>query len=333
MSTGRILWDYLKKNRFVIGGLLTFLAIFCTVFVLYGKPLEAVVYGLLLCLVLTVVLLAVGFVGYYKKIWQLSQLQKMLPELPREFPKSASVGEELYQKMMMELGQECQRQANEYAKHREELLDYYTLWVHQIKTPIAAMRLLMQSEGQSHVLLEMELFKIEQYVEMVLGYLRCESMSSDLSFREYKLDGLVRQAVRKYKKLFILQRITLEYEPLNVSVLTDEKWLVFVLEQLLSNALKYTPRGKITICMTESEAKTLVIRDTGIGIAPEDISRVFERGFTGRNGRRDKRSTGIGLYLVKKILDKLSHGIRIESCPGEGTAVYLKLERADLTQM
>ena len=168
---------------------------------------------------------------------------------------------------------------------------------------------------------------------MVLGYLRCESMSSDLSFRQYKLDGLVRQAVRKYKKLFILQRITLEYEPLNVSVLTDEKWLVFVLEQLLSNALKYTPRGKITICMAESEAKTLVIRDTGIGIAPEDISRVFERGFTGRNGRRDKRSTGIGLYLVKKILDKLSHEIRIESCPGEGTAVYLKLERADLTQM
>ena len=140
--------------------------------------------------------------------------------------------------MMMELGQECQRQANEYAKHREELLDYYTLWVHQIKTPIAAMRLLMQSEGQSHVLLEMELFKIEQYVEMVLGYLRTEDMSSDLKLYRCSLDRIIRDQIHKYAGIFVSKKLTLTYESISQDVLTDEKWLGLVIGQILSNALK-----------------------------------------------------------------------------------------------
>lgn len=166
---------------------------------------------------------------------------------------------------------------------------------------------------------------VEQYVEMVLGYLRLESPSSDYVIRNYALDDIVRQAVRKYASQFIRRRLRLEYTPLNVSVITDEKWLLFVIEQVLSNALKYTRSGSVSI--TLEAPKTLCIRDTGIGIASEDLPRVFEKGFTGCNGRTDKRATGIGLYLCRRILEKLGHTIAITSTVGEGTTVRICLQQ------
>ena len=147
-----------------------------------------------------------------------------------------------------------------------DMVDYYTLWAHQIKTPIAAMRLTLQSGemSQSRELSE-DLHRIEQYVEI--------------------------------SSQFIRRKIKLVYEPVGVTVLTDEKWLLFVLEQVLSNALKYTKAGEIEI--TLEAPKTVCIRDTGIGIAPEDINRIFEKGYTGYNGRTDKKASGIGLYLCR----------------------------------
>ena len=212
-----------------------------------------------------------------------------------------------------------------------EMIEYYTLWAHQIKTPIAAMRLLLQQEDsdRNRELLS-ELFKIEQYVLMVLQYLRLESESSDLVLKTQNLDDIIRQAVKKYAPLFIRKKLTLVYEPVNCQVLTDEKWLEFVLEQILSNAIKYTKRGSVAVYMDDREEKTLVIADTGIGIAAEDVPRVFEKGFTGYNGRYDKRSTGIGLYLCRRVLNRLSHTIRIESEPGQGTRVYINLDTVNL---
>ena len=166
---------------------------------------------------------------------------------------------------------------------------------------------------------------VEQYVEMVLGYLRHESPSSDYVVRNYALDDIVRQAVRKFASQFIRRKLRLEYAPLNVSVITDEKWLLFVIEQVLSNALKYTRSGSVSI--TLEAPKTLCIRDTGIGIAPEDLPCVFEKGFTGCNGRTDKRATGIGLYLCRRILEKLGHSITIASTPGAGTTVRIGLQQ------
>ena len=205
------------------------------------------------------------------------------------------------------------------------------MWTHQIKTPIAAMRLLLQEE-ETPVSREMqgELFQVEQYVQMALQYLRMEKMNTDLVFERQELDSLIHQAVRKYAQLFIRRKISLQYEDVHCEVLTDEKWLEFVLEQILSNALKYTRQGKIKIYMDPQSPKTLVIEDTGIGIAPEDLPRIFERGYTGYNGRADKRSTGIGLYLCKQIMDRLSHTIRIESEMGVGTRVYLGLDTVEL---
>ena len=204
----------------------------------------------------------------------------------------------------------------------QELVEYYTVWAHQIKTPIAAMRLLLQDADTDE---QRALLEQLQSVEMVLGYLRLESPSSDYVIRNYALDDIVRQAVRKYASQFIRRRLRLEYTPLNVSVITDEKWLLFVIEQVLSNALKYTRSGSVSI--TLEAPKTLCIRDTGIGIAPEDLPRVFEKGFTGCNGRTDKRATGIGLYLCRRILEKLGHTIAITSTVGEGTTVRIGLQQ------
>jgi len=161
---------------------------------------------------------------------------------------------------------------------------------------------------------------------MVLQYIRLDSSSTDFVIKEYDLDDIVRQAVRKYAKVFVHKKLKLEFSELKSTVLTDEKWLLFVIEQILSNSLKYTVRGGISIYTEGSEHKILVIEDTGIGIKEEDLPRVFENGFTGYNGREDKKSTGIGLYLCRKILTKLSHKIQIESQAGRGTRVIINFE-------
>lgn len=164
-------------------------------------------------------------------------------------------------------------------------------------------------------------------MEMVLGYLRTEDMASDIRFEEVDMDSLIREQIHKFARIFIGKKLSLEYQEVSETVLTDEKWLGFVLGQILSNALKYTKKGKISIYVSKSRPHTLVIEDTGIGIRAEDLPRVFEKGFTGYNGREENRSTGIGLYLCGKIMKRLDHGIRIESELGKGTKVFLELGR------
>lgn len=236
-----------------------------------------------------------------------------------------------YQQIIASYERQFQEEQIKMEQKYRDMMEYYTMWTHQIKTPIAAMRLLLQEEDTPLSReMQSELFQTEQYVQMALQYLRMEKMTSDLVFARYDLDALIRQAVRKYAPLFIRRKIILSYEPVHCEVLTDEKWLVFVLEQILSNALKYTKSGSIHIYLSPDAPKTLVIEDTGIGIAPEDLPRIFEKGYTGCNGRADKRSTGIGLYLCRQIMEKLSHTIRIESEMGVGTKVYLGLDTVSL---
>ena len=165
---------------------------------------------------------------------------------------------------------------------------------------------------------------IEQYVGMALQYQRVKSESKDYVFTQVSVDKMVRTVIRKFAKLMIRKKIPMQYEGCSQQVITDEKWCAFVLEQVLSNAIKYTRQGAIQI-RTEQEPNWLyiVIEDQGIGIRKEDIPRVFEKGYSGYNGHEDKRSTGIGLYLSRQIIDKLGHTIRIESELGKGTAVWI----------
>ncbi|MEY8385998.1 sensor histidine kinase [Oscillospiraceae bacterium 38-13] len=319
----KILGAYLARQWKLLLLLTGCLLLCSSVFYLYDLPLEAVGYAFLLCLVLGLVLFALGYGRFLRRHRELERLRKQVREQIPPLPPPHGLLEEDYQVLIRALAWDRSALALENRNRLQDMTDYYTLWAHQIKTPIAAMRLLLQESPQPE--LEGELLKIEQYVEMVLGYLRLGSDSTDYLFRNCGLDGMLRQSVRKYARLFILKKISLDFQETGRTVLTDEKWLCFVIEQLLSNALKYTPAGgRIRIY---ADGETLVISDNGIGIQPEDLPRVFEKGFTGFNGREDRKSTGIGLYLCSQVMDRLNHGITITSRPGKGTLVRLDLSR------
>lgn len=286
-------------------------------------------YATALCALVAAVVLPPRFFIYLKKH---RERQRSLKNIEIEYgnlSEGKTLAERDYLEMIDTLGRINFSHLTENREKEQENIDYYTTWVHQIKTPISVMRMILQSEDtEEHRELSAELFRIEQYVEMVLCYLRLGSTTTDYVFCECELDSIIREAVHKYASVFVRKRIGLNYEPTDIKVLTDEKWLLFIIEQLLSNALKYTNSGSITI--TVSQDKVLTIEDTGIGIAAEDLPRIFEKGFTGYNGRADKKSTGLGLYLCKETAKRLSVGIRAESTPGAGTKMALDLKMREL---
>lgn len=296
------------------------------IFWLYGLPGEAIAYLLCLCCIGTSFWAVLSFVRFWRKHKILRKMEEAIFVTAEDLPETTTLIEEDYQHLIQRLVRENRQRQAAADSMLEDLTSYYTLWVHQIKTPIAAMDLLLQAGPDRATEMEIELQKIAQYVDMVLQYLRLDSTDKDLVLQRCQLDAVVRQTVRKYAKLFILKKIQLVFQETKWEVLSDEKWLCFLLEQLLSNALKYTPEGgKISIFL-EGETNP-VIADTGIGIAPEDLPRVFEKGFTGNNGRMDKKATGIGLYLCRRVTNLLGHTISIASEPGVGTQVLLGLGR------
>lgn len=327
--TAKLIIKYLKAHIIVILTFFTSAAILAATFYLYGYPLADFLYSALLCSVIWLVISTMRFISFRRKYLSLLDMGGCVTFDISDPPKTDNAVEEEYLNLIAKLFTEKTCIEGSSAASRSELLDYYTMWVHQIKVPLAALKLLIESDENDKNKQMNELFKINQYVEMVMGYLRMESMSADLLLKNYSLDSLVKQAVRKYSALFINKKIRLEISEICCDVLTDEKWLSFMLEQILSNAIKYTKEGGI-ITIYSVEPKTLVIEDNGIGIAPEDIKRVFQRGFTGYNGREHKKSTGIGLYLCRRIADKLTHNIRIESEIGKGTKILLELDNADI---
>ena len=317
--------SYCKDKIKTIIKFLMFIMIFFIVYFLYHLTLEPILYATLLSVTLAFLFSIYDFRVYYDKHMILQDIHSGIQFRLDKLPKAKTLIEKDYQSIITTIYKEKSTLLYNSDNKLSEMVDYYTMWAHQVKTPIAAFSMIIQSmqAGIEKKLMEQELFKIEQYVEMVLHYIRLENLSSDLKLELYSLHDIVRQTVKKYAATFIYNKISLNLKEFDCKVITDEKWITFVLEQILSNALKYTKSGSISIYIEGNLEKTLIIEDTGIGIASEDIPRVFERGFTGYNGRMDKKSTGIGLYLCKEIITRLSHKISMTSEVGKGTKVAI----------
>ena len=320
---------YVKQHRKVILAFILFCAVFYLSFFLYHLPVRAIIYPTFVCAVLGAVFIVTDFSCKMLKHRQLYEMKNMAAAMISSMPHVESIDDKDYQAVITALQGEIANLSTAASARYQNLSEYYTVWVHQIKTPITSMRLTLQNEDTPlSRKLTSDLFQIEQYVEMVLAFMRLDSDSSDYVFKEYSIDYIVKQAIAKFASEFIDRKIALEYEPIRKSIITDEKWLSFVVEQILSNALKYTRKGSVKIYMREP--MTLCIEDTGIGIAPEDLPRIFEKGYTGYNGRSDKKASGIGLYLCKRICDRLGAEIHVTSKLDKGTTVSINLEQYNL---
>lgn len=328
----RYLRDYLYHVRKPVVFYILVCVIFGVVFALAQDDVTTVLYAALLCAVIGLIAVIFDFVRYILRRKRLEENLNAVLLAGSFMPEPQNAIEADYQELVRGVLAEYERVVAVESARRNDFLDYYSTWVHQVKSPIAAMRLLLDSGRADPDVLAPELFRVEQYVDMALQYARLENISSDLVFREIDLSALVRQSVRKFAPVFIGRRLGVKIADFDLKPVTDEKWVAVVLDQIFSNALKYTPSGHIEILKDPAVECGLIIRDTGIGIRPEDIPRVFERGYTGVNGRLDKRATGLGLYLAKKVMDRLSHGIRIESDGKTGTSVYLDFSQ-NLTGM
>lgn len=324
-----MLLKYLKQKRklLLLAAICGLIFVIC--FSLYHFPIKAVLYPVVLCGFVCIGFLISDYHNVRRKYLKLEQMQSDGKMNMEYLPEADRLEEEVYQKLIQVMNENQQELYGSMEYKFTEMMDYYTVWAHQIKTPIAAMRLNLQNEDSvlSRKLMA-DLFRIEQYVEMVLMYLRLDSDSSDYVIKEHKIGSIVKTAVKKFSGEFISRKISLDMKELAGTIITDDKWLSFVIEQVISNALKYTPKGTISIYM--EEPKILCIKDTGIGIAPEDLPRIFEKGYTGYNGRADKKASGIGLYLCKRICTNLGHQISAVSEPDQGTLMRISLKQERL---
>lgn len=316
---------YLYRCRRVVICALLCAAVLLGILSLYGVSAGILWYPLLLCSILCMGTAILGFAREHRRHRELKRILKGGVPFADMLPQAESILEEDYRELVREAEKRSREDRTHWEELRRDTEDYYAVWMHQIKAPIAVMRvLLQQADTPENQELRAELFRIEQYVEMALCYVRLGEGASDLVIQEYELDQIIRRAVRKYAGQFIRKKIRLVYEGTKERVLTDEKWLSFIIEQLLSNAVKYTAAGTVTITVTED--KKLSVEDTGIGIEASDLPRIFEKGYTGRNGRTERKSTGIGLYLAKTAAGKLGHQITAQSRPGEGSRFTVDLD-------
>lgn len=309
---------------------------------LIGARKQDLVYAAVLDAILLLITVLVGFFRYSSKVKALSNALKRPVEEQAQLPEATGDVEILYHRLLENQSIARSESESSAAIRQSQMRDYYSMWVHQIKTPISAMKLLLEAEReelgqlicddeQSQYLLsdnmdsfEDELFRIEEYVSMALQYQRVSSTENDFVLEKVSVDGVIRDTIKKYAKIMIRRHIGINYSGTGQEVYTDGKWLAFMLEQILSNAIKYTPQGFVTIETAEEKDRFFItIKDTGIGIKAEDLPRVFEKGYTGYNGHADKKATGIGLYLCRQMADKLGHTIRMESEIGKGTKVWI----------
>lgn len=319
-----VLLDCLRQFRVPASLFLISMALIFAVFMLYGLALEPFGYAFAVTFFFFALFLGIHLIREQRKAGQRYQSMAGILSAWKDLPAPESLAEADYARMITCLGSEMEKLSSACTAEQKETQDFYTAWVHQIKTPIAVMKLALGgTEALDRRALQEELFRIEQYTDMVLAYQRLGGSSNDLVIEEYALDALIREAIRKFASQFIYKKLRLDYQGTDLRVVTDKKWFLCILEQLLSNALKYTSAGVIAITV---ENGVLSVADTGVGIAPEDLPRVFEKGYTGLNGRLNEKSSGLGLYLCGEAAALLNIPIRAESSPGQGSRFSLSIQ-------
>lgn len=262
-----------------------------------------------------------------------NNIEKMLNNLDKKYLLPEVIEEEdfLIGERINDIFRILSRDMHENVKYyrniQEEYREYIETWVHEIKTPIASAKLLIENNNNEVTRkIDMQIDKIENFVEQVLYYSRSDEVGKDFIIKEINLNEIVKKVIKRNFKDFISKKIKLQLEPIDETVFSDTKWIEFILNQILGNSIKYSKAEGILI---KIEAKSinnfvvLTIEDNGVGIIDRDIERVFDKGFTGENGRKFGKSTGMGLYLCKKLCDKLSLGLKIQSEEGKGTKVSI----------
>ena len=316
-----------KRIPFLLTNLVCMVAL--TVFLLVcGNSISAV---LLILVVWALVLLTGLFLTYWTRKRQMQKLLDMVGQLSEryliseviELPEQAE--DQVYYQLLKMAGKSMLEQIGEVRRERLEYKEYIEQWIHEIKTPITAMKLLCENHRTDWTKeLLMELEKTNRFTEQALYYARSEHTEKDYSVREMALAQVVYQAIADNKYLLLQSGVRLEVEEMEDTVYSDEKWVRFILNQLIANAVKYRSEQPVLRFSTRRQQDQVVLKveDNGIGISPADLPRIFVKGFTGQNGRMVQQSTGIGLYLCKRLCDKLGIGIAVESSE-QGTAISL----------
>ena len=322
MWNKKLLNEYLKMKKTSIIGILGVYAILFVFVYLYRIPIEVILYPFILTIVFVLMVLLFDYIKYKEKVNKIIQICNDVSSCYSVKINDKNIFDEYYLDIINELLKENRKQISQIQKKVSDINDYFSIWVHQIKTPIASMKLKIDNEQMDLLQLASDLNRIDHYVDLVLSFLKFDEEKIDLYFRKTDVDRIMRESLKKFSNDFIIKKIRLDYKLSKREVLTDEKWLSFVFDQLLSNALKYTDKGTISIYYDGDSC--LCIKDSGIGIALADMERLFEKGFTGYNGRQYKKASGIGLYMCKRMCDKLNIAISIESVVNEYTLVKLK---------
>ena len=302
----KLLLDYLKSQSVILFAYLLVCIVFITISVLATIEIEYVFLGIeILGFILFVYLIVHWF--HYQKVSDVKDDNERL------FNENKNLKSEML-------------------NQKDDLNAYFLMWLHQIKTPMTVSKLLLEKPDETtNTKLKMQLMYIEQYINMAMNYLKMIDHSTDMDITQVNLDDIIKNLLKKYSLLFIHNHISLEYQSNLTYVISDSQWLTILIEQILSNALKYTENGKIAIQYLEDK-HALEIRDTGIGIRSEDIPKIFDRGYSGFNGRMDEKSSGLGLYLARKISERLNIQIEVESKLSKGS-IFRLVFPTNLTKM
>ncbi|OYO59418.1 hypothetical protein CG709_18795 [Lachnotalea glycerini] len=322
--------DYLKCKRDIAFSMFIAVIIFPFFENLLNIGLEDSIYSVLLYLAIMLIYLLYDFYHFTKRYQKLEDVLDNITIDMQELPKEKNPYDVKYSEIIKSLYEVIHDALSQIDKKHTDALEYYTLWIHQIKTPISAIHLVLQNmeDIPQKAVISQELFKLEQYVELALQFVKIGNIEADLVINQYSLGDMIRQSVRKYSVLFIYKGLGVDVRGCDQMITSDSKWFTFIIEQILSNAIKYSNKGKIQIYTKEDEKEIcLTIEDFGIGIRKEDMKRIFQKGYTGFNGRMDKKASGIGLYLSKKVATALNHTITIESEVSKGTRVRIWIKK------